>query len=41
MFHHVPLGEEDWWRRVRGDLRGGGPADAGQRGAEGGVGPAA
>jgi len=33
--------EEDRRRRVRGDLRGLGPADAGERGAEGGVGPAA
>lgn len=33
--------EEDRWGRVRGDLRGLGPADAGERGAEGGVGPAA
>lgn len=34
-------GEEDrgWW--VWGDLRGDGPDDAGQRGTEGGVGPAA
>lgn len=33
--------EEDRRGRVRGDLRGLGPADAGERGAEGGVGPAA
>lgn len=33
--------EEDRRGRVRGDLRGPGPADAGERGAEGGVGPAA
>lgn len=34
-------GEEDWRRWVWGDLRGDGPADPGQCGAEGGVGPAA
>ncbi len=41
MFHHLPPGEEDRGWRVWRDLRGGGPADAGQRGAEGGVGSAA
>lgn len=39
--HHLPPGEEDWGWRVWGDLRGGGPADTDQRGAEGGVGSAA
>ena len=33
--------EEDRRGRVRGDLRGPGPAYSGERGAEGGVGPAA
>lgn len=33
--------EEDRRGRVWGDLRGPGPANAGERGAEGGVGPAA
>lgn len=39
--HRLPPGKEDWGRRVRGDLRGGGLADADQRGAKGGVSPAA
>lgn len=34
-------GEEDRGRGVRGDLRGGGPAESGYRGPEGGVGSAA
>lgn len=41
VFHALPPGEEDRGWRVWGDLRGIGPADAGQCGAEGGVGPAA
>lgn len=40
MFHALPPVEEDRGWRIWGDLRGVGPADAGQRGAEGGVGPA-
>lgn len=36
-----PPGEKDRGRWLRGDLRGGGSADADQRGAEGGVSPAA
>lgn len=30
-------GEEDWWGRLRGDLRGTGSTEPGQRGPEGGV----
>lgn len=41
LFHHLPLGEEDWGWWVWGDLRGFGPADTGQCRSEGGVGPAA
>lgn len=39
--YRLPPGEEDWGWWVWGDLRGDGPDDPGQRGAEGGVGPAA
>lgn len=35
------VAEEDWWWRVRRDLRGSGSADEGERGSEGGIGSAA
>lgn len=43
-FHFAMLyviAEENWWRGLRRDLRGTGPANQVQRGAEGGVGSAA
>lgn len=41
LYNTLRPGKEDRGWRFRGDLRGAGPADAGQRGAEGGIGPAA